>query len=459
MEVAQRSGLLSYQCMHVRSVSYCTSSAEAVSLKEDVLTEMVRAKWFGDEKKNICLAHQQLAISSSAPLSVEASTGSPQTKKLISVFEPNVSYYSRLGRVVVYNTKLNTWHCPCSKVCRSCPHKYIAKWHLFQTDRELFRTVFSREESPPQKAHTHSEESNVTEDHPLYPPHDLQLKQMVQYILQHKKIPAVLPDNIRAPSPGKEYPKYLCPEETMCQRRPGVVPLSDPILITKRAKILSNWGIVEDVLTYCKQCPLCGMFYRYQEWKDQLHNFNDHILLDIHLFLTIRNLLQVHTAVSRAVEFLEDQTGVKFPPADTVLHAYLHFEALTDHENKYTCITCGDHPPVVIMDLHKKGVFHLSVSDIQGPAENFDGDVNLEKFWEAMSCDMICRGFVASGRHNPCAVSPSYHIWAPWIGKHTRNSDSVLNTEFEKIHVSKSVSEISEITVTEDRLREELYQG
>lgn len=69
---------------------------------------------------------------------------------------------------------------------------------------------------------------------------------------------------------------------------------------------------------------------------------------------------QVHTAVSRTVEALEDTTGVKFPSGDTVLHAYLHFEALTDHDYKFSCVTCGDHPPVVIMDLHKKGVFHLS---------------------------------------------------------------------------------------------------
>ncbi len=42
------------------------------------------------------------------------------------------------------------------------------------------------------------------------------------------------------------------------------------------------------------------------------------------------------------------------------LHGYLHFEALTDHEYQYSCVTCGDHPPVVIMDLHKKASFHLS---------------------------------------------------------------------------------------------------
>ncbi|RXN15285.1 HMG domain-containing 3 isoform X2 [Labeo rohita] len=281
---------------------------------------------------------------------------------------------------------------------------------------------------------------------------------MVEYILQKKKIPAVLPDNIRVTSPGKEYPKYLFPDEAICQRCPGVVPLSDPILITKRAKILTSWGIIEDVSTYCKQCPLCGIFYRYQEWKDQLHNFNDYNIVDIPLCLTLRSLLQVHTAVSRTVEALEDTTGVKFPSGDTVLHAYLHFEALTDHDYKFSCVTCGDHPPVVIMDLHKKGVFHLSVSDIQGPVENYNGNVNLEEFWESLSSDMIGRGFVASGRHNPFAVSPTYEFWAPWIGKRTRCSNFVLNTEFEKIHVSKSVSEISEITVTEDRLREELFK-
>lgn len=66
----------------------------------------------------------------------------------------------------------------------------------------------------------------------------------------------------------------------------------------------------------------------------------------------------------------------------------------------------------------------------------------------------LCLG----GRNNPLALSPTYEFWAPWIGKATRCSDSVLNTEFEKIHVSKSVSETSEITVTEDRLKEELFK-
>ncbi|XP_026088943.1 uncharacterized protein LOC113063026 isoform X2 [Carassius auratus] len=186
------------------------------------------------------------------------------------------------------------------------------------------------------------------------------------------------------------------------------------------------------------------MFYRYQEWKDRLHNFNDHIILDISLCLTLRNLLQVHTSVNRAVEFLQLTTGIEFPPPETILHAYLQFEALTDHEYKYSCPTCGDYPPVVIMGVHKQTASPLSGNDIEKPPGNFKGEVNLEEFWESLSKEMISRGFVANGRHDLFAVPPSYHFWAPWIGKNTRHSDTVLNTEFEK--------------VTEERLREELFK-
>ncbi|XP_016302132.1 uncharacterized protein LOC107658183 isoform X1 [Sinocyclocheilus anshuiensis] len=452
IDVAQRSGITSYQCMHISAASFCKSVVEQVSLEEDVLTEMVRGKWFSVKKKKECLALQQLANSSCVPLSVHTSIGISSAKKFISVFEPNVTSYSRLGRVmVVYNTELDSWHCPCTKLRRSCLHKYVAKWHLFQTQRELFRT-----DGSPYKPH--SEEEDIADNSHVYPPKGLGLEYIVNYILQNKKIPAVLPEDMRVPSPLNDYPQNLCPNETVCQECPGDVLLSDPMLVTQNAKILTNWCIIKDVATYCKQCPQCGMFYRYQEWKDRLHNFNDHIILDISLCLTLRNLLQVHTSVSRAVEFLQLTTGVEFPPPETMLHAYLQFEALTDHEYKYSCPTCGDHPPVVIMGVHKQTASPLSENDIEKPPGNFKGEVNLEEFWESLSKEMISRGFVANGRHNPFAVPPSYHFWAPWIGKNTRHSDTVLNTEFEKVHSSKSASEILKMTLTEERLREELFK-
>ncbi|XP_043075478.1 uncharacterized protein LOC122324847 [Puntigrus tetrazona] len=298
VDVAQRSGIASYQCVHIGAASFCGSSVERVSLEEGILTEMVRGKWFSEKKKKECLALQALADGSCSPLSVHVSIGISSAERFVSVFEPNVSSYSRLGRVMVaYNAKLDSWHCPCTKLRRSCLHKYVAKWHLFQTQQELFRT-----EGTPYRPR--SEEEDIADHRHGYPPKGLGLRCMVSYILQKKKIPAVLPEDMRVPSALKDYPQHLCPNETVCQDCPGEVLLSDPMLITHNAKILTNWCIIKDVATYSKRCPQCGMFYRYQEWKDHLHNFNDHIILDIPLCLTLRNLLQVHTSMSRAVEFL-----------------------------------------------------------------------------------------------------------------------------------------------------------
>ncbi|XP_065132856.1 uncharacterized protein [Paramisgurnus dabryanus] len=460
MELAWRSGLKAHQCVHLKSLTYCTSYVSSPVLSEETLNEMVNSRWFGEDKKKVCLDLQNLANANHLPLSVYSQIGIPQSKKYISVFEPTVSYYSRLGRVMVsYDTKKNSWHCPCARTKRSCQHKYIAKWHLFQTHRELFRKVRCTEEVEfPTSTEDGDSHDEVELGNIPYPPKDGQkFKALVEYILKFKKLPAVLPEHLRHPLLEKEYPRHLIPLEMMCQQCPGNVPLSDPILITNKAKILTNFRIVEDCSTYCKSCHQCGTHYRYQEWKDGLHNFNDRIVLDLSLCLTIRNMIQVHTAVSRVVEYLELTTGVKFPSANTVLHGYLHFEALTDHDYNYSCVNCGDHPPVVIMDLHKKGAFHLAVSDLAQPPKDFNGEVDIELFWEALSMERISRGFVTSDLHNPLKVAPSFHFWAPWIGRSTCKSNRVLNTEFEKVRPPKP-AEVCELTVSEDRLTEELYK-
>lgn len=67
---------------------------------------MVKSKWFGEDKKKVCLDLQNLANSNRVPLSVYCKIGMPQSVNYISIYEPTVSYDSRLGRVIVsYDTK------------------------------------------------------------------------------------------------------------------------------------------------------------------------------------------------------------------------------------------------------------------------------------------------------------------------------------------------------------------
>ncbi|XP_041844142.1 uncharacterized protein LOC121641866 [Melanotaenia boesemani] len=460
MELAWRNGLTSYLCIHLESLAYSTSYTSSPLLQEETLTEMVNCNWFGEDIKKVCLDCQKLAKDNCVPLSVLSEIGTPKSTKYISIYEPNISFYPSLRRVLVsYDTKQKSWHCSCASPKESCPHKYIAVWHLFETHRELLGKVQSSQEVDRWTAATTEDEENQDEtdlwDATNPPVDEGRMKAMAKYILKYKKLPAVLPDHLRLPSVEIKYPKHLIPEEIMCKVCPGNVPLSVPVLVTNKAKILSTSCIVEGVSTYSKSCHQCRTQYRYQEWKDGLHNFNDWIVLALPLCLTIRNMLLVHTTVSRVVEFLELMTEVKFPPAKTVLHGYLHFEALTDHDYSFSCITCGDHPPVVILGFHK-GCFRSSGSDLPQPPD-FNEEINVESFWEEFSVEMICRGFATSQQNSPVAVQPTVHYWAPWIGKCTRCSDRVLNTEFEKV-CSVKPAESCKMTVSEEKLRAELYK-
>ncbi|KAI7811673.1 hypothetical protein IRJ41_011056 [Triplophysa rosa] len=81
----------------------------------------------------------------------------------------------------------------------------------------------------------------------------------------------------------------------------------------------------------------------------------------------------------------------------------------------------------------------------------------MEDFWETLALQMIGRGFVKRQSDNPFTGHPNYQFWAPWIGRHTRKSNQFLNTEFEKFHQPKE-AEICDITVSEDRLKNELHK-
>ncbi|KAF3859838.1 hypothetical protein F7725_000093 [Dissostichus mawsoni] len=102
---------------------------------------------------------------------------------------------------------------------------------------------------------------------------------MVEYLISHKALPTILPTNLASLQSSEDMPRHLVPQENYCHKCPGNVPLSEPIAISKKAKIVTVTGIVE---------------------------------------------------------------------------------ALSSHTYDFSCVNCGDHPPVVIIDLHKKGVFSMS---------------------------------------------------------------------------------------------------
>lgn len=139
--MAGRSGLTFRHCDHVRSLDNCTEMATEEFLKEEVLTEMVGLKFFGEAKKTICLKRQRHALATHVPLCVQVCIQESQKHFCFSIHEPSVNHYSRLGRVMVfYDTEDNTWHCPCARPRKSCVHKNVSKWHLFHANQDIFQT-------------------------------------------------------------------------------------------------------------------------------------------------------------------------------------------------------------------------------------------------------------------------------------------------------------------------------
>ncbi|XP_056142744.1 uncharacterized protein LOC130118348 isoform X2 [Lampris incognitus] len=462
-DYARRCGLVGFDCDHVRSLVYSpVATNSAIVLDEGILIEMVVNKWFSKDTESECLRRKLAADTDGAPLSVEVNLGQGQGHIYFSVLEPLISPYSRLGRVMVhYEDTRNTWHCPCSKPRKSCPHKSIAKWHLHQSRPDLFTKIETCCEDSPETFVAEGApvvDDTQAENIPLYPPEGKVLVEMVEYLISHKALPTSLPKNLASLQSSEDMPRHLVPQENYCHKCPGKVLLSEPIAISKKAKIVTVAGIVEGVTTYCKKCAACGIFYRYQEWAEGLHNFNDHVILTHHFCLFLRNSIQNHTAVGRVVEALQATNNQKYPDHDSILYGYRHFEALSSHKYDLSCVHRGDHPAVGIMDLHKKGVFSMAMSDFQEPPLQFDGQVDTEDLLRPVSREVLCRGFLKSNAANPCVVSPSYHKRAPWIGPHSRANSTVFSTDYMKGQGRKrsNSTEQAEMDTTDERLTNEI---
>ncbi|XP_058639161.1 uncharacterized protein LOC131544754 isoform X2 [Onychostoma macrolepis] len=80
----------------------------------------------------------------------------------------------------------------------------------------------------------------------------------------------------------------------------------------------------------------------------------------------------------------------------------------------------------------------------------------MKDFWASVTAEIVCQGLLDSACQNPFLVSPSYNYWAPWIGPNTRKEDTVLNTEYAKMHAPRPATEDAELEVTEERLEEVL---
>lgn len=220
-----RSGSSHSLCAHLRSVDYCSETGTETFLREDVLEEIIGLKLFGEANAEVCLRRQEAACEAHVPLCVPVNFGWSSSEICFSVHEPDICH---LGRIMVtFNISANTWHCQCAKPLTSCPHINISKWHLFQTDREQFK-------SEPFTSLTSTSECCSQQDIAA-------VKQTVQYILKEKKYPQPLPKEVITSHTKLDQ---FFPLENECQLCVEHPPLEDAVLITNKAQIVGMMGLL-----------------------------------------------------------------------------------------------------------------------------------------------------------------------------------------------------------------------
>lgn len=458
MRIGWRSGYHTAECPHLVAAGKFPDFPEEIVLDLGLLQDLSANGTYAilkDERILTCTEHKQKAIDANAPCIVAVDDG----RRYIhcSVYDGSCTYYGKFGRVIVsIDMERGFLDCRCSKRNRSCIHKAVCIWYLRQVERlDAFQGQMPKHVPTQTTSDTDSasNEKRIPEKQ-FYPPYDTKsLVGMCSYLKGQKKIPMTL-----SKSSKPENPRKLVPQEMYCHDCKE--QLSEPLLITKSAFIIGMDTVQRDIETYCKQCTKCNMYYRYQECKHFVHNFDDHMLLSTELCLFIRSQLKQHIPIGSLVSALEEKLGEQINH-QKVLNAFLHFDALSDHSYDFHCLICGYHPSILIMDLNRKISFRCPMSELELP-DKYDREeadrVECEQFWEKVELGMVMRGF-SDREVEQLKVRPNLLNWAPYIGKETRASNSIYNTEHRKIKADDGEMEADCREMTEERLYEMLHQS
>lgn len=184
MRVAWRSGITMAECGHLQEVGKGSNYPENLSLSLEALKYLSpdgERRVFAEKKVSECKELQRLAGESNAPLIIPVVDGSRFIH--FSVFDGQVNYYSRFGRVIVTADLSNgTLDCRCCRRKVPCKHKRVCLWYFSEKKQlDMFLSGTGIEVKKDETKILNQTES-------LYPPKDTAvLQKMCRYIHEQKK--------------------------------------------------------------------------------------------------------------------------------------------------------------------------------------------------------------------------------------------------------------------------------
>ena len=140
--VAGISNKTNYECSHLQTIQYITTTANNVQLQEGTLDKLIASKRLKPESKPLLLHHKYMAETSGNVLVSAWMTSNYQTRWCIylSVWIGVIHYYSKMGRVLLaFDQLLHNICCYCThSTKKGCIHKSVAKWYLNEVVQRIF---------------------------------------------------------------------------------------------------------------------------------------------------------------------------------------------------------------------------------------------------------------------------------------------------------------------------------
>ncbi|XP_050987564.1 uncharacterized protein LOC127178630, partial [Labeo rohita] len=200
----------------------------------------------------------------------------------------------------------------------------------------------------------------------------------------------------------------------------------------KFGRTISTFDTKSGITVYGKECPVCRILVCFQDYNSGFHNYNNRIFLSIPLCSFLTTGLSNHIAVGRMLHTIESHSATTVPHNSQLTKAFYHFSALRRYSYSYFCYRCGHHPSVVIADTNWKVAFELPVHLLKRPEKHNDTsqetEISVAARWENLEKEIIATGFCDDASSNPFRSTLSYSGFAPWMGQHTRRSETLPKT-------------------------------
>ena len=409
--VAQRLGQPGVLCRHLESVKYAQVN-QFPPVTRDTINQLDLSE---NKKESLERLIGKAFADHDSPLIVLMAYPSPKPPNCLyfSVYDPQAHGKVAFNRVITtLNVKERKFSCDCGS--KMCIHLSITQGYIRQIHPSLViepTTIID---------HGQEDTNDKTVEDTTTPAIDLsktisQTSDMINYLLECKKVPFRVNDFDKISE--KFTKREFIPVETECFR--CKVPLGAPILISNRAYIYTTcYPTVKDCETYMKRCPDCGLAYRYQEFSEGVHNYNDNTLVSIKFLEGALCNRYLAFPLNKYIKSLEKGNSDLDLNYDVINDALNHYKSLKDYPFTMCCGVCGNTPDALIFDADRKVAFDLSSKDKESATSpEAPSYSSYDEFFKD-----VCKQDLAAGLTSDPRILKEFKLkvsrnWLPFLGK------------------------------------------